>query len=214
LNRICIIGVALSAGLAACSYQIETSPTEPAPVVSAYTDKVPGKWALLIDADKASTTLEAGGVRCSQFDYPLDLTQSFGRTAQATFKTVADDVRLSDHQLSRAELASGGYMGVITIRVTELRAKVGVTGVIDTHAAAATEIDGTILVIKAGDRVVDTSESGKGEAERDAGIVCGGAADAVAAASDDAVQDVVRQFAEQFANSHAVRYSVQGLAPQ
>lgn len=214
MNRIFISVVLSAAGLAACSYPVETPPAEAVPVVTAYTDKVPGKWALIVDAARANTTLEDAGTRCSQTDYPLDLSKAFTATADATFRTVADEVRVTDHALSRSDLMAGGYAGVIIVSVSSLKASIKTNGVIESRAAAEAEIDGEILVIKSGERMVDSRQSGKGDAERDTHIDCSGAGEAAAAASDTAVQDVVRKLAEQFANAHAVRYSVPGLAPQ
>lgn len=209
-------GIVLAAiGLAACSYQVETNSSEQSPVVTAYAEKVPGKWALLVATENAATATQAEGLRCSQFDDPLDVGKPFARAAALTFKRVAEDVRVVDHPLSHAEFASGGYAGVIRLEIADVRAKVNVEGMINTSANAETEIDGTILVTKGGERMVDTTETGKGTAERDAaGLACGGAADAVSEASDDALHDVVRKLAEQFANSHAIRYSVPSYAPE
>ena len=204
----------LAGGLAACSYQVATSPSPPPSVITAYADKVPGKWALVVDASRASATLATPGMRCDRFDYPLDLSKSFAQTAETTFKTVAEDVRLSDHALSRTELQADNYTGVITLRVSDMRANVDVKGVLDTHADATTAIDASILVAKGGTQMVDSLQSGKGEGEREAGLACEGAADAVATASDAAVEDVIEKLAEQFANSHDVRYSPPGLLPE
>lgn len=209
--RACV--VAVLGGLAACTYSVEPRTTEPAPVFTAYADKVPGKWALLIDASRATAALQAEGLRCSQFDYPLDLTKSFVLTTATAFKGVAEDIRVVDHPLSRSEFASQAYTGVITVRVDSLRATVKVDGVFDATATADTEIEGSILVVKGGQRMVDTGETGKGTSQRDAGLACGGSADAVSAASNDALQDVVRKLTEQFANSHDIRYSVPSFSP-
>lgn len=212
MNRI-FVSLALL-GLAGCSYPVETPPAEAVPVITAYTDRVPGKWALIVDAAKANTTLEDSGDRCSQTDYPLDLSKAFIDTADATFKTVADDIRVSDHALSRSELVSGGYSGVIIVSVSSLKATIKTSGIVEARAAAETEIEGAILVIKSGERMVDSRQTGRGTAERDAHIDCSGAGEAASVASDAAVQDVVGKLAEQFANSHAIRYSVPGLQPQ
>lgn len=215
MNCICA-GAVLSAaaGLAACTYPVETPPAEAVHVLTAYTNRVPGKWVLIVDAAKANTVLQAAGSRCSQSDYPLDLSNTFTQTANATFKTVADDVQLSDHALSKSELIAGGYSGVIIVSISALKATIKTEGMVEASAAAETDIDGSILVIKAGERMVELRQSGKGDAERDAHIDCSGAGEAASAASDTAVQDVVGKLAEQFANSHAIRYSVPGLAPQ
>ncbi len=214
MNRIYAAVVLSAAGLAACTYPVETPPAEAVPGITAYTDRVPGKWVLIVDAAKANTTLQDTGTRCSQTDYPLDLAKIFTETADATFRTVAEDVRVSDHALTKSDLMAGGYSGVIIVSVSGLKASIKTDGVVEARAAAKTEIEGAILVIKAGERMVDTRQSGKGEAERDTHIDCSGAGEAAAAASDTAVQDVVGKLAEQFANSHAIRYSVPGLAPQ
>lgn len=201
-------------GLGACSYAVETPPPGPVDVVSAYSAKVPGKWVLLVDASKATAVLEAEGTRCGRADFPLDLSQSIARTTEATIRTMTEEVRLSDHPLSHAELASGGYAGVIVVRIESFHAGVKTNGLIEARASATAEIDATIAATKNGERLVDSRQSGKGDAERDAGLDCSGAAEAAAAASDAAVDEVVRKLAEQFANSRAVRYAVPGSAPQ
>ena len=214
LNRNLACVAMLAGGLAACSSSVESPTADTAAVVSAYADKVPGKWVLLVDAAKANSPLEASGTRCSSFDDPIDLTQSLAGTAEATFKSVADDIRLSDHPLSKSELASGGYTGVVVLRVTDLHAHMKTDGLIEARTKAETEIGGSILVTKGAERMVDASERGTGDAERDAGLDCSGAASAASAASDAATQDMIRKFAEQFANSHTVRYAAPGLAPR
>ncbi|HUO93928.1 MAG TPA: hypothetical protein VMU22_13455 [Rhizomicrobium sp.] len=200
--------------LAACSYPVEPPPADAVPVITAYADRVPGKWLLIVDASKATAALAAEGTRCSRSDYPLDLSKTFAETANATFRTVTEEVRLSDHALSKSEMVSGGYSGVIVVTVAQMRAHAKTDGLLEARASADIEIDGTILVAKGGERMVDSRQTGKGEAERDAHIDCSGAGEAVAAASDTAMRDVVGKLAEQFANSHAIRYSVPGLAPQ
>jgi hypothetical protein len=209
--RACLVAVA--GGLAACTYQVGINTAEPAAVVTAYAARVPGKWALFIDAERATATLQAAGVRCGQAGYPVDLTKDFTQTTADTFKTVAEDIRVVERPPSQAELVAKGYAGFIKVRVEDLRAKVNVEGIQDPTADAETEIDGTIVVVKAGQRMVDTGETAKGIAQRDAGLTCGGAANAVSAASDDALQDLVRKLAEQFANSHDIRYSVPSFVP-
>ena len=200
--------------LAACSYPVEPPPAEAVPVITAYTNKVPGKWLLIVDAGKATAALSAEGARCSRSDYPLDLSKAFAEMASATFKTLAEEVRLSDHALSKSEMVSGGYTGVIVVTVAEMRASAKTDGLVEARASAETEIDGTILVAKQGERMVDSRQTGKGDAERDTHIDCSGTGEAVAAASDTAMHDVIAKLGEQFANSHAIRYSIPGLSPQ
>lgn len=213
MNRSVACAVALAAGLAGCSYPVEpATPLAPTPF-NAYTDKVPGKWALLIDADKTGTTLAAVGLRCSQFDYPINLQKSFSAAAEAAFRSVTEDVRLSDHELSKAEIVSQGYSGAIVVRVTDFSAKLATEGAIEARAEADTEIAGTILVLKNNTRTLDASATARGEAQSDAGLACGGVGDAVAAASNQAVRDLARKLAEQFANSHDIRYAAPGSTP-
>lgn len=213
MHRIVASIVALGA-LSACSYQVESNVSPPSPAIMAYTNKVPGKWALLVDAEKAAVSPEAEGGRCSRSDYQVDLSNAFGKVAAAAFARVGEDVRLSDHQMSHTELVSGGYTGVITLRVSDLRSHVTVAELIGGTAEASTTIEGSILVTREDQRLVDSTQSAKGEDQRDSGLGCGAAADALSAASGDAMQDLARKLAEQFANSRAVRYSSpNGLVP-
>ncbi len=68
-------------GLAACSYQIEQpSPQVPAPFM-AYTNRVPGKWLLLVDASAITANLGISQPRCDRFDYSMDFSRAFAKVA-------------------------------------------------------------------------------------------------------------------------------------
>ncbi len=201
-------------GLAGCSYQIDPqSPQAPAPFM-AYADRVPGKWLLLVDASAVTAKPAIAEPRCDRFDYSMDFSKTFTQMAASTFEKVADDIRIPDHPLSHAEVASGGYTGVIALHVSAFHPKMKVEGMLDATADADAEIAGTIVVTKDGRRLVDASETGKGAGARDAGLLCGGGADAMSDASNVALQDLIRKLAERFANSHDIRYSVAGFTPQ
>ncbi len=199
--------------LAACSHTVDAGNSVAAPVVTAYAEKVPGKWALLVDPGHARGDAQSDGLRCGLIKYPLDLETSFALTAASTFRQVTQDIRVKDHPLTHAEIASGGYAGTIALHIEAVRARIDVSGVVDASASATSEIDGTLAVMSAGRRLVDTGDTGSGHALRDAGLTCAGAADAAAAATNDALQDLVRRLAEHFANSHSVRNTASGFAP-
>jgi hypothetical protein len=201
-------------GLAGCSYQIDPqSPQPPAPFM-AYADRVPGKWLLVIDASAVTARPAIAEPRCDRFDYSMDFSKTFAQMAASTFEKIADDIRVADRPPSRAEVSSGGYTGVIVLRVTEFHPRMKVEGVLDPTADADAEIVGTIVVTKDDRHLADANETGKGTGTHDAGVICGGAADAMSDASNLALQDLIRKFAERFANSHDVRYSVPGFTPQ
>ena len=208
-----IAGLAALA-LAGCSYEVgNDAPEAPAPFL-AYTNRVPGKWLLLVDAKAATAAPQIAEPRCNQFDYTMDFTKSFEQSAVAAFGKAADEIRFSDHPLNRSEVANGGYTGVIRLSVHAFRPRVKIDGFVDAAANAETEIDGTIIVSKGGETMVDASQSGIGKGARDAGPICGGAADAMSDATIEAMQDLVRKLAEDFANSRTIRYSVPGYTPQ
>ena len=201
-------------GLAACSYQIEQpSPQVPAPFM-AYTDRVPGKWLLFVDASAITAHLGISQPRCDRFDYSMDFSRTFAKVAASTFEKVADDIRVTDHKPTHAEMSSGGYTGVIVLKVSEFRPRMKVDGILDVTADADAEIAGNILVTKDGKHLVDENEAGKGDGTHDAGLLCDDVGDAMSDATTVAMQDLIRKFAERFANSHDIRYSVPGYTPQ
>lgn len=200
--------------LAGCTYEVDTKAPAPPPPITAYASKVPGKWALLIDSEKTAVAPEVSGPRCSRFDYHADLAAMVEKAALDAFDHVAVDVRAVDHAMSRSELASGGYTGVITLRIATRQTRVAVGDLLGGTADAHTVLAGTILVARAGQHVIDASEQSSDDAQREAGLTCDGAADAISTASNGAAQDLARKLAEQFANSSAVRAAVQpGFTP-
>lgn len=208
------IAAGMALALAGCAYQVANdAPEAPAPYL-AYTNRVPGKWLLLVDARAATAQPAIVEARCNQFDYAMDFTKSFQQSAIAAFGKAADEVRFSDHPLNRAEFAADGYTGVIRLNVTAFRPRAKVEGFMDATADAVTEINGTISVVKGGQAMVDESQSGIGKGTRETGPICGGTADAMSDATIAAMQDLVRKMAEDFANSRTIRFSVPSYTPQ
>ncbi len=209
-----LIAAGMALVLAGCSYEVSNdAPEAPAPYL-AYTNRIPGKWLLLVDAKAAIAQPAIAETRCNQFDYAMDFTKAFERSAMAAFGKAADEVRFSDHALSRTEFAADGYTGIIRLNVTAFRPRAKVEGFVDATAEAVTEIDGTISVVKGGRAMVDETQSGIGKGTRETGPICGGAADAMSDATVAAMQDLVRKMAEDFANSRTIRFSVPGYTPQ
>lgn len=73
-------------GLGGCSYQVQTVSAPQLDVYSNYSDKVPGKWALVIEDDAFNQNVHSEGLACAAHSFPLDLRGTFRQSAISTFK--------------------------------------------------------------------------------------------------------------------------------
>jgi hypothetical protein len=192
-------------GVSACTGSVDTAAVPAPAVITAYSARMSGKWALFVDASRAAGDVAVAGMRCNRTVVALHLERAVPRAALEAFRSVSDDVQASAAPLPAATLAEGGYAGAIAVVIRDFDVKDRVDGLMDATATADVRIDATLHVTRAGGAVLEADETGTGEASLASGFVCGGATDAVANATDAAITDVVRKLAEQFADSRALR---------
>jgi hypothetical protein len=199
---IAVLGIALSG----CAYQVETVSAPQLDVYSNYTDKVPGKWALVIEDAGFSQKVHAEGLSCAAHSFPLDLTSSFRQSAIATFQNIAGEVDVLDHAVPIEQIKAQGYAGEIDIKADDMRVRLNfIPGFFSATADADVELDAGLVVTGTSGRLVGTRASGKGHETSDAGAMCGGATDALGHGAQAAMKDVLGELAERFSNAPQVR---------
>src|SRR5438105_15370169 len=88
--------VALGLLTSACSYQVQTVSAPQLDVYSNYEHKVPGKWALVVDASQFTHSVKPEGLNCAAHNFPLDLRSSFKQSVIATFENIVDSAEVMD----------------------------------------------------------------------------------------------------------------------
>ena len=196
----------LTAVLGACTYAVAPPAMPTLEVPSGFTNKVNGTWALVIDNQVLTAHIDPPGFACGAFDYPMDMNTTFQRSLVQVFRQVADEIVVSDHKLTGAELKSRGYSGQIefgelaftpnvTFNQTSLTAKVSV----------GVELDATMTVRTPGGVLLVKRFSADSGADSDAGIICQDATKAIARSVGTAMQQIMVNSASMFGNSRDVR---------
>lgn len=94
--------------LGACSYKA-SAPVSPAyDVYSNYPDKIPGRFALHVDAEELNREVRVRGYACSAHTYAVKGESAFVQSTLRTIEDLVQSVQLVDDPLDRASLRAGG----------------------------------------------------------------------------------------------------------
>jgi hypothetical protein len=170
-------------------------------IPTAYTAKVPGRWALAIVGPSLNTQVAAPGFACGGMVFPVDLDLQFRRYLEQGFRQVAEDVTAVDHPLTREELHAAHFSGLIVVHDATLAPNVsfqqdGLHALVDANLRLSAAID-------AGPYHRISTANGISHAE--AGIICQHGSNALALAADNAMQQVAVDAAAAFDASADVR---------
>lgn len=201
-----IISVLSLVTLGGCAYRAEpiSSPAFNVPI--SYSEKIPGKWLLAVDADRFNTKIRVSGIACAAHNFPVDMASAYRSSVQQTLGNVFEKIEPVESPVPADQLKSRGARGMILVRGEDLRSRLDVLpGFFSATMRAELEIASSVVVDDRAGRVFGTTVEGDGRSESPAGLACEGGAKAISAAADDAMRDNVREVAESLGNSPRVR---------
>jgi hypothetical protein len=202
--RIAFVGTALWLG--ACTYDVAPPAMPSMEVPVGFTNKVSGAWALVIVKSEITAHIDPPDFACGAFDYPMDMNTTFQRTLTQVFRQVADEVAVSDHRLSDAELRAKGYSGQIEIGELAFTPNVKFSQMsLTAKVNVRVELDATMTVRTPSGTVLVKHLSADSGADTDAGILCQDAPKAITRAVGTAMQEIMVDAASAFGNSRDVR---------
>lgn len=189
-----------------CAYKADPTSAPARNVVTSYSNKIPGRWAVLVEAERLNTTVRSQDIKCSAHTFPIDFTKGFPASVRETLPNVIAQVDFTEESSVPDAMKSTKSRGLIQIRGEQLEARLKIVPGFWT-ANVIVEVDMTVAVTVdgGGGRLFGKTFDGHGHADRPAGMFCGGGADAVKAAAEDAQRNVLRRIAEDLANSDRVR---------
>jgi hypothetical protein len=198
--------VALGLTLSGCAYNAPVAVTPNLDVYSSYGAKLPGSYLLYIDDDTFSQTIKATGYSCSAHTYPLDVRAAFRDSAVKTIDQLVENVQVVTEPVPASALASQGKAGMIIIRSDTLQARfVAAPGFWSATIDANVDLAASVTVDGVQGRLLGTTAEGSGNAQSDAGAMCGGAADAIGHATEKAIKQLLGQIGERLSNSERLR---------
>jgi len=200
-----IVGAAMLL-LGACAYQAQTVSSPARNVVTAYSNKVPGKWLLYVEADRLNTTVRPEDINCSAHSFPLDFTQGFPASVRDTLPNVLERVEDVSDPVPADRLKAAGARGVIVIRGEQLQSRLRVVpGFWSANISTEVEMAVSVAVDGPNGRVFGKTFDGRGRGDRPSGAFCSGGSESLKVAAEEAQREVLRRIAEELANADRVR---------
>jgi hypothetical protein len=195
--------------LAACASVPDAPPVSMPEVISAYTQKVPGRWALAVAPHQLDSQIDAPELACGGMTFAVALDGSMQRYLIEGFHQIADDVTPVDHVLSADEMRAGGYAGLIVVGSAVVAPNVtfaqdGLTAHVHSNLALSATLD-------VGGRhgvLLHRAFTVNGISNVDAGIVCQNGQGGIGRAADSALQQIAVDAASAFADSADIRLVV------
>lgn len=194
--------------LAGCAYEAKPISTGSVSVVSSFTEKLPGRYALYIETTELSKVVRAQCVNCAAHTYPLDMSEGFRSSVRATFANLIDTIEEVPAPLDAGTLQAQGFKGQIIVRGDSLEGKlVAIPGFWQATISSTVRASASVIVDGQAGRLVGKTVEGMSEREADAGAFCSGGAAAVDSAASEALRKLVMQLGETVSNSERLRAS-------
>lgn len=192
--------------VAGCAYKADPIAAPSYNVVTSFSEKVPGKWLLAVEAPSLDQTIKPSGLACSAHSFPLQLSGAFkGSTAQ-TLKNVFEQIEEVPTPIPGDQAGKRGARGIIVVRGEEVRGRLDVQpGFWQANMKTEVVLVSSTYVDGPGGRIFGTTVEGHGIADAEAGLMCDGGAKSLEKASSVAMRDTVRKMAESLGNSERVR---------
>lgn len=204
LTLAAILTAALALG--GCAYNTPVAASPNLNVYTSYSNKIPGRFALIVDSEAFNTTVRPTGLNCSAHHYPLDMRDAFKSSAAGTLRTLVEDVQILERPLPVPDLARQGYAGQVVVNAETMNARLQIiSGFWSNTADSVVELSAGMTVDTVAGRVLGTSAQGFGNAQNDAGMMCGDAATAIGTATEKALRQLLGQLGERLSNSDRLR---------
>lgn len=198
----------ISAGLllSACTYSAPTHVSPAYNVYNNYGDKIPGRYALWVDANRMRGDFDVSGYVCSAHTYPVDAEVAFRTSVAKTLNQLFEYVETSATSLDRTELATRGFDGVIRVEVDDLDVDLVVVQKFwSADMKAEAEISLVFAVDGLDGRLAGGAVEGDDHARNDSGVACDGGADAIGRAVEGAMKEATEMLGERLSNEPRLR---------
>ena len=204
----CATIIIAMAALVRCTYQAAVDISPSLDVYSSYDNRIPGTWALTVDAREFDgQEADVEGLNCSFHKYPVNAGDAFTQSAVGTFRNLVEGVQMLDEPLTAEGLArSDDFTGQIIIDADDLDAEiVMIEGFWKSRMKAEVEMSASVVAISPEGRLFGRSLNAEGEGQADAGVACGGGGKATQEATEQTIEDLLQEIGEAVTNSPRIR---------
>lgn len=198
--------MALGAG---CSYKTPVNTVQSVNVYSSYDEKIPGKFAVIINADTnlLDKTVSPSSFTCAAHKFPISLTDSFTSSIIATNESIFESIFQRENIPSVEEMKKDNLSGYIfiTSKLFEPRLQF-IPGFWSATASASTDIGFDYNIRDSQNNLVlNGSISGNRTADGGAGGACEGGSSVLAESISKSLRDALERYGERVSNSPKLR---------
>lgn len=201
-----ILAVSAIFAISGCAYTVPTDISPATNIYSNYSDKVPGRFALYVDADEMAGDFKVSGYECSAHTYPVDARSAFIGSVQNTMENIVEEVEIVTRPLDAAIMQSRSLNGMILVEVQDLDIDLTVIpGFWSSSMEADAEVTVSLVVDGPSGRWLGTRVEGDDDYKAEAGGACEGGAIAIGKAVEEAMKEALERLGEKLSNSPRIR---------
>lgn len=192
--------------ISGCAYTVPTDISPATNIYSNYSDKVPGRFALFVDADEMAGEFKVSGLACSAHTYPVDARSAFIGSVQSTMENIVDEFEIVPRPMDVATIQSRNLQGMILVEVQDLDIDLTVIpGFWSQSMEADAEVTVSLVVGGPSGRLLGTRVEGDDDYKAESGGACEGGAIAIGRAVEEAMKEALERLGEKFSNSPRIR---------
>lgn len=205
-----LLALSAALALAGCSYSVQPLSTKAVNIYSAYENKIPGRYALLLDGSLRNVQREIVPAThiCRAHRYPIMVGDSLALSVKNTLESVFEQVSEYEAAPSAETLTKLGLSGVILVKLDDFAPRLQCAqGFWSGTCSASTELSFGVTVRGRGGVLAATSASGSKTSDGEAAGACSGGATVIADSITRATRDALERLAERLSNSPKLRES-------
>ena len=192
----------------ACAYNVQPVSTRAVNLYSAYENKVPGNFVLVMDSSIRNVNREItpASYVCGAHRFPIIVGDSLAVSIKQSLDAIFEQVREQGSAPPADELSSLGLNGVILVRLDDFSPRIIChKGFFEGTCTASTDLSFGVTVRGSGGILVSTAAPGSKTADGSAGIYCSGGADVLSDSITRATRDALERLGERLSNSSKLR---------
>lgn len=166
--------------LTGCTYKTPVDISPSYAVQCNYDTKVPGHFALYVDADEMNQKIKVRGYVCSAHTYPVEASEQFKMSVYKTFENLLEKVTMVETPLTIEQLKKNNYKAMIKMEVKDLDVELDlIQGFWASELEGETEISASLTADGIDGRKLGFSAEGDGKYVAPSGGACEGGAKAI-----------------------------------
>ena len=202
-----VLAIILSA-LSSCAYKVQPISTEAINIYSSYENKIPGKFAVVLDDNIRYINREVRPVShfCSAHSYPITLGDSIAVSVKRTLDSIFENTIEQSTFPSNETMAKLDLRGTILVKMDDFSPRLSCSqGFWTGTCSGSTDISFGITIRDTNGMLLSTAVSGSKTVDGDSGGACAGAASILSDSITRATKEALERMAERISNSTKLR---------